>query len=82
MWDKVTINGKFCIGNTCISEDDLKRVINKTTSKSKVRFSLHCNFGGWNKYFGVGEIPNVVSQGMWGGISSLDIPSDFKGNCI
>ena len=50
----------------------------KPRSTSKVRFSLHCSFGGWNKYYGVGNIPNVVAKGMSGGISSMDIPSDLK----
>ena len=59
---------------------------------SKIRFGLHCDFGGWNKYFGVGEYPNVESLGMTGGISSIEIPADldmvgfseynFKGDSI
>ena len=69
---------KLCIGDTCIDEEQLKKVINlKPPTDSKIRFALHCSFGGWNKYFGVGEYPNVVSLGMTGGISSLVIPSDL-----
>jgi len=30
MWDEVTVNGTFCIGNTCITEDDLKKVKNNS----------------------------------------------------
>ena len=69
---------KLCIGNTCINEEQLKKVINnKPTTNSKIRFGLHCNFGGWNKYLGVGEYSNVESLGMTGGISSMEIPSDL-----
>ena len=69
---------KLCIGTTCINEDQLKKIINlKPPTDSKIRFALHCSFGGWNKYFGVGEYPNVISLGMTGGISSLVIPSDL-----
>lgn len=30
MWDEVTVNGTFCIGNTCITEDDLKKIKNNS----------------------------------------------------
>jgi hypothetical protein len=30
MWDKLQVNGTFCIGNTCITEDDLKKLKNNT----------------------------------------------------
>jgi len=69
---------ELCIGNTCINETQLKKIINiKPITNSKIRFGLHCSFGGWNKSFGIGEYPNVESLAMTGGISSIEIPSDL-----
>jgi len=30
IWDELTVNGTFCIGGTCITEDDLKKVKNNS----------------------------------------------------
>ena len=57
---EITIDSvKLCMGTTCITEADLAKLL---VLQSKIWFI--CNFGGWNKYFGVGEYPNVGSRGM------------------
>ena len=45
---------------------------------NQVRFTEHCNFEGWDKRFGTGDIPDVGKVGMGGGISAIQVGAGVK----
>ena len=44
----------------------------------QVRFTEHCNFDGWDKRFGTGDMPDVGKAGMSGGISAVQVGAGVK----
>ena len=45
---------------------------------NQVRFTEHCNFDGWDKRFGTGDLPDVGKAGMSGGISAVQVGAGVK----
>lgn len=70
IWDQLTVNGTFCIGNTCINEDDLKKVKNNSFPSISTNEVIVRSTSNQNDY-------TKMTQNLGG---NLSLTSGYNGN--